>query len=337
MPNNDHRKQSSNNDHLSLQDRVLVGSLKKKGKKKKRTLKSLKPNWDAGNSQPTSAGVSLWQIAPIVVVLLIVFGGILFGIKYYSSTTAPAAPSRSAAILPPETIDPSENEPPVFTRPPQEVAEAFISADSIEEKLKWVRNPDDIRTRIKLYPTEAVSGSATEIIPMGVASSTNHVFARFLAKLTGDSKRLLCVIPTDDGPKVDWDAYARYTSAPWVNILDGSAQSAEVRVFLQPGYYYVHSYRDDSVWLCYQASSPDLELPLYFYASKDSKRGKLLSANFPVGTRGPIRMTLSISSEKDTHKNRQFTIDRVHAFGWVRSEKDIEDTWIPSLLNEDPQ
>lgn len=223
---------------------------------------------------------------------------------------------------------------PEFSRPPREIAEAFLAAGDPRERLQWVRNPEAVAGRMDSYPEEALSHPVDKLVPMGQASTRDLRFARFNARFPGNRHRLLCVIPTGEGPKVDWDAYARYGSADWESILGGAAREAEVRVFLKSEEYYNYAFRDDSVWQGYKLTTPDSGELIHAYVRRDSTRGRLLAAALPKNRVKPQRMTLTISSLEGSHQHRQFEIVRVHAVGWVRAAEDVEDDWTPSLLRK---
>jgi len=307
---------------------VPVGE-KRKGKKRRDKKDKTDMAWVEGVDDTSRPRISIKSLAILVLGSLAATATIAVMLKSQPNA-ADQAPTPPAVL----GIDDIANSPPVFTQPPREIADAFLASADAKERLPWVRNPKDVAKRMNLYPEEALNHAVEKLTPLGSASVQNMVFARFVAKFPNGNKRLLCVLATDDGPKVDWDAYARYGSASWESILQGTAGPAEVRVFLKRGYYYTYNYRDDTIWQCYKVISPDTQEPIYVYARSDSQRGKLLAATFLGRRSRNQRMTLTISSSEGGHKHGQFTIDRVHSIGWVRANKDIEDVWISSPLNK---
>jgi hypothetical protein len=322
--NTDHG-QPTRTHHRGLRDRAITGLLKKRHKKVSAEAKAKKP-WDYEQDGKTRSHFSLWTLIPIIMAAIIGIGGVFYAINN-EANTADAPPPPPAPIQ-------NEDIEPVFTQPPLEIAEAFIASTNPQQRLQWVRNPEDVAKRMLLYPEEALSHPVENLIPMSSASAGDMIFARFIASFTNGNKRLLCVLATQEGPKVDWDAYARFGDKSWPSILEGNSGPAEVRVFLKRGYYYTYSYRDDTLWQCYQITSPDIQETIYVYARSDSKGGQLLASTFPEGSTQMQRMALTISSTEDGLKHGQFNIDRIHAIGWVRGDKDIEDVWISSPLNE---
>lgn len=236
----------------------------------------------------------------------------------------------------PEVMLPDHSElnvPPVFSDSPERVAEAFALASDPEERLQWVRNPEISKQHWKLYPEEAFR-SVPNISPVGHASTQGLVFARFHADFGNGRFRIIHIVQTSNGPKVDWDAYARYQTSSWEDILSGKNKEAQVRVSLKPLHDYFDQYHDDSLWRCYQLNSQDLKKPLRVYARRSSRTGRVLSSVLPHDSMKALPVTLSLESENEGHLRSQFTITRLHGIGWVLGEEDFEIFWKPSLIEE---
>ena len=215
---------------------------------------------------------------------------------------------------------------PVFSCPPREVAEAFIKTSDPKERLKWVRNSKEVASRMSSYPAQALTAEVEQLIELGIVNNGETVVAGFGAVFSNGQKRLISVLPTPEGPRVDWDGYARYCSATWPQLLSNEAKSAEVRVYAIPADYYNFGY-DENSWDCYALSSPDMESVVYAYAAKNQKTALILSHTLSWGGQ-PLKMTLQISGTVDGVKHRQFIIDRVLAYSWVRAKRDMQDTWV---------
>lgn len=225
----------------------------------------------------------------------------------------------------------------VFSKPPQEVADAFIAASDENERLKWVRNPEAVAGRISDYPVQALNTPVVKLKRLGLATNGNDIFARFAARFADGSSRLVCVLSTPGGPRVDWDCYARYGTASWPQIFNYEVSSAEVRVFAKSDHYYNDYFRDDTQWACFKLSSPELDdgRLVYGYVRRGTRTCKILKQALPVGKRRSQRVMLRVSSpvrEKASgEKVHQFRIDRVINIGWIRGERDLEDSWQPRV------
>lgn len=233
-------------------------------------------------------------------------------------------------IAPEKSIDDGA---PVFSRPPREVVDAFVTTADPQERLKWVRNPQDVAKRMLSYPAQALTEPVDKIVELGLVNNGSHVVAGFGAIFANGQKRLISVLPTPDGPRVDWDCYARYCSATWSQLLSNEVKSAEVRVYASPSDYYNFGY-DEKSWDCYLLSGPDLEGIVYAYVVKGKRTAQILSNTLSWGAQ-PVKMTFRISGTPKGVLHRQFLIDRVLAYSWVRGERDMQDTWVMPHDDED--
>lgn len=201
---------------------------------------------------------------------------------------------------------------------PIRVAEAFTKAKTHEMRMKLVRTPETAGPLMQAFfesgpgSTETIAG----IDEMSAASTEQFAFQRFQVRLKDGGSRLMCVVFTPEGAKVDFECYARYGSASWTDLLGGQAKEAdEVRVFVEPGFTYVYGFSEEEKWSCYLAKTPDLEETMNFYAPRGSELDKKLKQ---VTARGPMRATLAIRSMDGSHLKRQFEVTAVRAEGWVR-------------------
>lgn len=210
--------------------------------------------------------------------------------------------------------DPNEWKGPL----PAEIAERFTKATTNVERLKLVRNPE---LTAPLMEDFFLNGPGARERILGIArlepaSNGKVSFQRFQVRLEDETNRLLCVVLTDDGGKVDFECYARHGSATWKDLLEGVAPSAgEVRVFVSRGSYYAYGFQDEPTWSSFVASTPDWDVPLYFYARRDSKVDKELRK---LTAAGQMRATLAIRSVEGSCRQKQFEITEVLAGGWVR-------------------
>jgi len=199
---------------------------------------------------------------------------------------------------------------------PLKVAENFIAATTNEERLKWVRDPEETAPLLEEFFTNG-AGAKEKILnlkPMQVVANEKFIIHRYELSLEGGDRRLLCVVQMDNRAYVDFKAYARHCSSKWQDLLSGSASAAaEVRVFLDLGTAYMNQYADEEKWTSYTATTQDWEMPLYFYAARNSKTDEALRALTRAGTQ---RATLAIRSNNNSHEKKQFEIVELLAPGW---------------------
>ncbi|MFK7909823.1 MAG: hypothetical protein AB8F34_04390 [Akkermansiaceae bacterium] len=199
----------------------------------------------------------------------------------------------------------------------EEVACAFAAETDVIKRLPYVRNPEITKEHLPNYSEQARTHSAKDIKLMGHSELNGKAVTAYAAGFEDGSFRMLTVVQTDDGPKVDWDCYARYCSASWQDLFSGKAESAEVRVFVRPGDYHVGQFRDRTKWTCFKLETPDSDRSIYGYAPAGSPLSKRMQT-YVMKSRGfRQHMTLKIKSVNDSGKDALFVEDQLLAMGWV--------------------
>ncbi|MEM7144738.1 MAG: hypothetical protein AAF591_06360 [Verrucomicrobiota bacterium] len=211
---------------------------------------------------------------------------------------------------------------------PEQVAEAFLAAESLEERLKWTRDGEAVRglmegegvaEAVAVYPL-----TWTELKFMGVARTKTQAFDMFQAVLEDGSSRLVAVVDLDEGPRVDWAAFARYQPESWESIMGNGAREepVSVRAFVELSDYYNYEYADEEEWTCYKITSPDLEGRLFGYGRRGEKWDDDLRAFLkmmtPAGGRPRLqRVVMELEVGEDLAERGQVRIKEVGQFGWV--------------------
>jgi hypothetical protein len=199
---------------------------------------------------------------------------------------------------------------------PSVVAERFIKAKTHEERLEWVRHPEEVGAAMKAFFREGPG--ATEQIgglhPLATESSGDLVYESYGVEINGSPDRLLSVSVDPRGAKVDFECYARLGSVAWADLTSGKVtEAAELRAVLQPGGYFLNVFADEQKWLHFKASSPDGEETVDFYLD----RGHPLVREIQQ-IEGPLfRATLSVRAVNGSERHGQFEISSVKALDWV--------------------
>ena len=201
---------------------------------------------------------------------------------------------------------------------PRQVAENFLKAKTLEERLKWVLQPVEVANIVEEYYRYGQGASETMALirNMDDIETEEGLLARFMVEMKDGSERLLFVPYFEGGVRgIDFKSYSAHCSHPWNAILEGSFSSvAEVRVNLEPVDYYNFKFVNEKEWACYAATSPNLDHVLYFYAQRDDPALQALNNyEFP----NPLRFTVSIESIERSHQNRQWRLKKVLFPGWV--------------------
>jgi hypothetical protein len=211
----------------------------------------------------------------------------------------------------------------------EKVARAFLNEPDPQKRLQWVRDRDAVAEHLELYAEEALSYPPMQLVNRGRQAEDGLETTGFAVRFASASFRLLNLVETSDGPRVDWDSYARYCSASWDDLLSGKESSAEVRVFVSPGDYHNGPFADEAKWMCFRLMSPDLPegRDVFAYAETGSSRATQLRRIILRAPQFRQHMTLQIEGHEAPGDSRLFEITRVLALGWVRGARDIESDW----------
>lgn len=200
----------------------------------------------------------------------------------------------------------------------EQVASLFCETTSATERLKYVRNPESTKEHLADYDEQALSASVSRLQELGVKSAQGLECHSFVANFLDGSKRLLTVVKTAQGYKVDWDAYARHGSASWGEIFSGEINSGEMRVFVSKDSHYSSEYTEEE-WSCYTLTSPDLDGVVYGYVEKESDVERGL--NQLLAERSAQRVFLNVSKIDNNVDDRRVIIGKLIASSWVVSNE----------------
>ncbi|MEJ6730022.1 MAG: hypothetical protein QNK83_12750 [Akkermansiaceae bacterium] len=179
---------------------------------KSRPPKSSYP-WEKPSSRPRSSKTSLtiWIICSFTLILLFTGIWMFHSISDQKNESSPPLSNQSSGYDRYQTLDVPEDT--LYDLPPLTVAKNFALSDSVREHLKWARKPEEITSRLPEYSEQALELPASSIRYLSQITLKSLIYETFVAEFADGSPRLLCVIGTPSGPKVDWDAYARYGNA----------------------------------------------------------------------------------------------------------------------------
>jgi hypothetical protein len=199
---------------------------------------------------------------------------------------------------------------------PAVIADRFTKARTHEQRLELVRNPDEVGPAMKRF-FESGPGASERVIgtvPLPHASSGDLLFESFSIQIDNAPDRLLCVSVDPGGARVDFKCYARFGSVPWQDLLSGKAETAEeLRVVLQEGGFYLREFADESRWVHFRATSPDLDETLDFYLDRGSPR----AAELLEKKSSRFRATVGVRSLNGSGTKRQFEMVDIKSLDWL--------------------
>ncbi len=274
------------------------------------------PAWEAGLEQaapqPNRSRVVLIVIAAVVTLLAVAQFG-LFEFISTSSLVAPVSPEKESVV-------------PIVAGPTlssSEVAETFLHAPSIDDRIELLRDPRHaglLREHFKTMDSAGLETKVAEMSPMPSVTVQGLTFDRFHVHFTDGRHRLIAVAYEKNGLFVDWKAYARYGTASWEDLVSGKAAEAEMRAFAKPADYHNHVFADPKRYQVYELTSPDwIGGPIHAYVPRKTKRARMLAENIMDSQRVTLRL------KHDPESPNAFLITKIIAIGWVEGGKDYED------------
>ncbi len=237
--------------------------------------------------------------------------------RFFDASPITAPSNKTVAALGPDDFI-SKAEPIVWKGPqPNDVANRFMAATTHEERLKWIRDPEQDGPLMEEF---FLNGPGKDEVPLWQSPDPEPKLDEGVlfiqnVQMRNGAIRNVC-IPFDDAgvAKVDFRAYARYCSDSWEAVMSGKLERAgEMRVILSPDHYYNREFADDEQWISFVADSPEMEASIFLYA----RRNDPALAEF---LRNPLvrsqRFTISIARSGESHKNKQFILANVIRAGW---------------------
>lgn len=207
----------------------------------------------------------------------------------------------------------------------QEVAKAFLEESDPAKRLRWVRNAEEVKDRLAEYQEEARAAVGKIEKVLGHRLDDGRSVTGFVVVFPSGNMRLLEVVGTSEGPRVDWDAYARHGTATWDDLLSGEAKGAVVRVFCEPSSERPAPFADQSKWTCFRLSSPDLPQAVLGFSKVGSPREEMMKRVVLSTPNYRQRFVLEIERHEGEDEPL-FEITQCHAVGWIQDEQKPEKT-----------
>lgn len=202
----------------------------------------------------------------------------------------------------------------LYQTPPRKIAERFAHSTDVEERLALSRFPDHSRSLLKVYPPDAQNQPARRLKSLGYFAASGTPMEVFLAYQKDGTTRMVAVTGTREGPRVDWDAYARHSSVPWNEFFAGRSPEIIARVTVRPGEFYSRNFQDRDQWICFSLDNPDLEEGFYGYLPRHSSLADRLLSTL---SQQFLRFTLTLRLDQEFPQHRQAEILRLNSPSWV--------------------
>lgn len=203
-----------------------------------------------------------------------------------------------------------------FLAAAEPLARAFLTAETADELLPLVRNPETSGPRIQSRfpdgkieaPGMAAFNTRLDVTRQGAALSV-------LVRTDDMLEKRLAFFPAAEGLKIDWESWAGWSDMPWQEFLATKPEQAFMfRVVLSPVEYYNFGFTDDRKWQSYRLVSPDGEHAIYGYVEKGTPLELSLRLSPDIKQ---TDLTLLLKFPPNAVSRNQVLITQMLAEGWV--------------------
>ncbi|MEN9992279.1 MAG: hypothetical protein RLZZ224_1981 [Verrucomicrobiota bacterium] len=157
----------------------------------------------------------------------------------------------------------------------QKTIEQFFLADTIDEKLAFVRYPDEVRPLMEAYYAK----NPIRALPCDLITSyefftqEDRCFWKILT-VHGDQQREWVNLEqiSDTEVRIDWESLVHYQPMPWSDYTKNTPYSPQdFRVTLHPTPHYVGEFADESRWASYRITAEGYDEVLFGYVMRNSE------------------------------------------------------------------
>ncbi|MEQ1750796.1 MAG: hypothetical protein ABL974_15315 [Prosthecobacter sp.] len=266
----------------------------------------LTPDGDGGSSQ---AGVPSVKSALMV-------SDVTTQMKPATTKTAPAVESIKKLSF---RTAKQPNQGASISSEPQSALEKFLSAPSVEEKLAYVANPKSVELQMRdFYENHPAGAISFQKIELGAQNRAN--FTEFKVVLIDGTQKFAAVVPTIDGPRVDWPSFVALGDLEWEQMRQARPKKPVLmRVLAVKATHFKGRYSDEKNLSCVKlvpASNPSAT-PIFGYVPKGADLDKDLDywLRSAGGALAPLTVKLCFSPVNDDID--QAWITELVVPGWV--------------------
>jgi len=203
----------------------------------------------------------------------------------------------------------------------RDLAGRFVSEGDVEAVIGMIRPWPGMEEVVAGFLAEnpPVDGAAKFLSDMPPEIQTGIVYQSFGLVLPDGTGRLVQVVNTNDGPKVDFKAYVEWCSVSPDELFSGRiAQADEIRAIVRPSTYYNFEFANSERYLAMTATVSGRKEQLTVYVPRGSDAVEpLIRAVRQIGMHPA---TFSLQAVGESHQRQQFLLSDLKAIGFVVPE-----------------
>lgn len=173
----------------------------------------------------------------------------------------------------------SRREAEAHFRAMEELLTNFLAADTIEERLKYVRHPDRIKPLMEdFYQKNELRSYEFETVRSYQSVSLSlRSFIALDVMTAGKSSVPILVEDGEEGMQVDWESFVCYNPmTPEEMIEERPTEPVTLRVYATVDNFFAYDFSEESEWICFRLEFRRSDGFLYGYV----KRGTIVEQKF---------------------------------------------------------
>lgn len=187
-----------------------------------------------------------------------------------------------------------------------EVVTAFLAADTVEERLKYVRHPKRVEPLMKQYHAgrEVETYSFEVVQSYTSATVSKYPFIALSVRTKEDRNVPILVEDAESGLLVDWESFICYNPVTPEEFLENKpTKAAALRVYAKLDNFFAYEFAREEEYYCFRLEFRDSDVYLFGYVKRgstveqkirdlfgpsgfNSRKPLILSLSFPEGGRG---------------------------------------------------
>lgn len=206
----------------------------------------------------------------------------------------------------------------------EECVRGYLGAESIAEKLKYVRHPDRVKPLMEhYYQTHKLEKETFErfsmMQPMGL-DQDSFLFVKAVHE--GGQHDLLLEQVSEIGFRVDWESDVCYLPISWKEYIKKQpTEPMSMRVYIEPDNFYAYEFSDESQYASFKLTTRDEDEHLFGFVKKGSEVWfdiqKYMKKSIESGGGGPEPLILQLRFPQGSHSKRCVLIERLVAPRWI--------------------
>lgn len=204
----------------------------------------------------------------------------------------------------------------------EQLVKDYLKADTMEELLPLVRDPERVRPMIEQEwedrPKRSLGFLRMTLFEPATLGTRPFWVVRAEVE-DGEAQSLLVEQSGDHGVKVDWETHVCRQPMPWDRYVTArpEGEALDFRVWAVADAYYSHEFSDGGRWRCFRLSAKGSEEHLFGYALAGSDAAEGLLALGRSSPGGKATVMLRLRRPTGTASPRGVVIERLVAPRWL--------------------